>query len=89
MILYTDKNGKNRKRNADVVEMVGNTVTKVFQVGKSNQNGTPVIRERRAIRDILLSLQDQGLVDVIVEFISYNGKPTQQYGVGDMNNLNL
>lgn len=40
-------------RYADAVEITNGEVTAIHQVGKVNQNGTPVARESRAIADIM------------------------------------
>ena len=86
---YTDSDGDKRYRFADLVEIVKGDIVKIYQIGKSNKDGTPVIRERRAIRDILSSLKDAELIDVIVEFISYNGGNNYEYTVDDIFDLNL
>ena len=50
---YDTPGGIKNYRYADAVEMVDGKITKIHQVGKLNKNGTPVIRESKAIADIM------------------------------------
>ena len=52
---YDTFGGYKNTRYADAVEVVDGEVVCIHQVGKLNQNGTPVIRESRAIDDIMSS----------------------------------
>ncbi len=61
-------NGKKRGRFVDVFGKHPKTKEERYiQVGKENKNGTPVIRERDAIKDI-----EQEVKNVKVEFVPYN-----------------
>ena len=48
-------NGYKQRRYADAVEIIDGEVTRIHQVGRVNQNGTPIIRESKAIDDIVNS----------------------------------
>ena len=52
-VKYDTPGGIKNYRYADAVEMVDGKITKIHQVGKINKNGTPVIRESKAIADIM------------------------------------
>ena len=52
---FSIENGFKSKRFADAVEIADDKVVAIFQVGKVNKNGLPVIRESRAIEDIFNS----------------------------------
>lgn len=50
---YDTNGGHNSKRYADVVGIDENgKIVEIHQAGKQNKNGTPVSRERKAIKDI-------------------------------------
>ena len=57
---YVTSNGYKKRRYADAVEIVDGKVIKIHQVGKVNQNGTPVSRESKAIEDIMNSSNYNG-----------------------------
>lgn len=57
---YVTSNGYKKRRYADAVEIVDGKVIKIHQVGKVNQNGTPVSRESKAIEDIMNSSDYNG-----------------------------
>lgn len=64
-------NGEKSKRFADIVSLDGDKVLEAYQVGVINKNGTPVIREVRAIKDIMKSnIYRENPFDII--FIPYN-----------------
>lgn len=48
-------------------------IVAIYQVGRTNKNGTLVARESRAIEDIMKSLDINQLGNVFLKFISYNG----------------
>ena len=52
---FDTSNGSKSHRYADAVEIVDGNIVGIHQVGKVNNNGTPVIRESRAIEDIMNS----------------------------------
>ena len=66
---FSTPNGSKSYRCADVVEVVNGNVTNIYQVGKVNQNGTPVSREVKAINDIMASPDYNG---ARITFIPYN-----------------
>lgn len=49
--------------------MVDNEVVRIYQVGRVNRNGTPVVRESRAIEDIMNSPNYNGAP---IYFLPYN-----------------
>jgi len=57
---YDTPNGYKQRRYADAVEIVDGEVTKIHQVGKVNKNGTPIMRESKAIDDIMNSSDYNG-----------------------------
>ena len=57
---YDTPNGYKQRRYADAVEIVDEEVTKIHQVGKVNKNGTPIMRESKAIDDIMNSSDYNG-----------------------------
>ena len=59
-------NGLKRGRFVDVGLAKNKELIKGFQLGVSNKSGIPVIRERRALKDIA-----EALGEGIVEFIKY------------------
>ncbi len=71
---YDTPNGYKQKRYADAVEIVNGEVTKIHQVGKVNKNGTPIIRESKAIEDIMSSIDYNGAP---VYFWPYNNSHTE------------
>ncbi len=64
-------NGEKSKRFADIVSLDGDKVLEAYQVGVINKNGTPVIREVRAIKDIMKSREYRKKPFDII-FIPYN-----------------
>ncbi len=52
---FNTPNGNKNYRYADAVEVANGEITSIHQVGKVNQNGTPVMRELQAISDIMAS----------------------------------
>jgi hypothetical protein len=66
---FSTPNGSKSYRCADVVEVVNGNVTNIYQVGKVNQNGTPVSREVKAINDIMASPAYNGAPII---FVPYN-----------------
>ena len=52
---FDTSNGSKSHRYADAVEIVDGNIVGIHQAGKVNNNGTPVIRESRAIEDIMNS----------------------------------
>ena len=68
-IIYSTPNGNYNCRYADVVEVVDGEIVCIYQVGRANQNGTPVIRESRAIADIMESPDYNGAP---IYFLPYN-----------------
>ncbi len=54
-VKFDTPNGNKNYRYADAVEVSNGEITSIHQVGKMNQNGTPVIRESQAIADIMAS----------------------------------
>ena len=64
------ENGYKSWRYADAVEVNKNgDIVAIYQVGNVNNNGTPVIRESRAMEDIFNSIKYN---DVPIYFIPYN-----------------
>ncbi len=57
---YDTPNGYKQSRYADAVEIIDGEVTKIHQVGKVNKNGTPIMRESKAIDDIMNSFDYNG-----------------------------
>ena len=57
---YVTPDGNKKYRYADAVEMNNGQVTSIHQVGKVNKDGTPVVRERQAIQDIMSSPDYKG-----------------------------
>ena len=58
---YDTPGGYKGTRYADVVELDANgNVREIYQVGRVNKNGTPVMRESLAIEDIMNSPQYNG-----------------------------
>ncbi len=69
-VRYNTPGGQKNYRYADVVELdADGKVVRIYQVGKVNKNGTPVIREVRAIEDIMKSIDYNGEE---IYFIPYN-----------------
>ena len=59
-VRFDTPNGDKSRRFADVVETVNGDIVAIHQVGRVNGNGTPVIREMRAIADIMSSSDYNG-----------------------------
>ena len=68
-VKYSTPGGDKTYRYADAVEEVNGNVTNIYQVGKVNQNGTPVSREVKAINDIMASPAYNGAP---ITFVPYN-----------------
>ncbi len=68
-VKYSTPGGDKSYRYADAVEEVNGNVTNIYQVGKVNQNGTPVAREMKAINDIMASPAYNGAP---ITFVPYN-----------------
>ena len=68
-VKYSTPGGNKTYRYADAVEEVNGNVTNIYQVGKVNQNGTPVSREIKAINDIMASPAYNGAP---ITFVPYN-----------------
>lgn len=68
-VKFNTPDGDKKYRYADAVEYVDGSITNIYQVGKVNQNGTPVSREVSAIKDIMSSPNYNG---VTITFIPYN-----------------
>ena len=66
---FLTPDGSKSCRYADSVELVGEEVINIYQVGKVNQNGTPVSREVKAINDIMGASNYNG---ARITFIPYN-----------------
>ena len=66
---YKTPNGTKTNRFADKVEIVDGEVTKIYQVGKVNENGLPISREAKAIVDIINSPDYNGAP---IYFVPYN-----------------
>ena len=60
-------NGLKSRRYVDVGLTKDGKLVKGYQVGVSTKSGAPVIRERRALKDIAEALGEE-----IVEFIKYS-----------------
>jgi hypothetical protein len=59
--------GKKTKRYVDVAALdLDRKVVELYQVGKTNKNGTPVKREQEAIADI------EAVLKMKVQFLDYN-----------------
>ncbi len=54
-IKFDKPNGTKKYRYAVKVETVNGDIVNIYQVGKVNKNGLPVIREAKAIEDIMNS----------------------------------
>lgn len=52
---FDTPDGNKSRRFADAVEVVNGEVVSIHQAGRVNKNGTPVIREVRAMADIMSS----------------------------------
>jgi len=61
--------GTKNYRFADAVEMVNGNIKRIYQVGKVNKNGLPVLRESLAIYDIMNSPKYNGAP---IYFLPYN-----------------
>lgn len=59
-------NGLKSRRYVDVGLAKNGKLVKCYQVGVTTKSGAPVIRERRAIKDIAEALGEE-----IIEFIKY------------------
>ncbi|MBR6666205.1 MAG: RHS repeat-associated core domain-containing protein [Lachnospiraceae bacterium] len=57
---FVTPKGSKSCRYADAVEIADGNIVAIHQVGKVNKNGTPVIRESRAIEDIMNSSDYNG-----------------------------
>jgi hypothetical protein len=68
-VKFDTPNGTKTSRFADVVGYKNDQIAEIAQVGKINQNGTPVAREVRAISDIENSVTGAG---ISVDFYGYN-----------------
>ena len=68
-VAFKVENGFKSVRYADIVEKQGATVKAIYQVGKVSKNGMPVVRESRAIADIIAS---EASGSVPVNFVPYN-----------------
>ena len=62
---FDTSNGSKSHRYADAVEIVDGNIVGIHQAGKVNNNGTPVIRESRAIEDIMNSPDYNGAPDKV------------------------
>ena len=78
-VKYDTPGGSKNYRYADAVEITDGVVTSIHQVGKVNQNGMPVVRESRAIADIMSSPNYNGAPIYFWPYNSNSGPIIYEY----------